>query len=53
MSSVNADDRDGLGRVLRRSDGGIPKRDDEVNILCDEIAGQQGRALVAALHPSK
>jgi hypothetical protein len=34
-------------------DGGITKRDDDVNILCYEIAGQQRRALVVALHPSK
>jgi hypothetical protein len=29
-----------------------PRRDDEINILCDEFAGQRGRSLVAALSPT-
>ena len=38
---------------MRCSDGRVPKGDDEINILCDEFAGQRGRSLVAALSPNE
>ena len=49
----HADDRDGLGRALRSSDGGVPEGDNEIDILGDEFPDQRGRSLAVALGPNK
>src|SRR5262249_12981813 len=47
----HADDGDGLGRALRRSDGGVAEGDNEINVLRDEFTDQRGRSLAAGLGP--
>jgi hypothetical protein len=53
MSSVMPNDGNGLGRTLRSSDGGIAEGDNEIDILCDKLAGKGRRAVAATLSPNE
>jgi hypothetical protein len=45
----HTDDGDGLCRTLRSSDRGIAEGDNEIDILCDKLAGKRRRAVATAL----
>jgi hypothetical protein len=49
----HADDRNGLGRALHRSNGGVAERNNEVDLLCDELASELRRTITAALRPDE